>query len=239
MKKYSIIFIILTGFCFQTKSQEISLERAESDTHIFWQSERKLTEVDFKGDGKSFEKSQVFCDSLDMCTMASIGVYAVLDIPEKKKDRGKLFEKAYFVPMFEKATSYILKESDSIGIKQQQLTFDVYELSARYARKQLEEFTNLNKNSYGMVSIMFKTIKDDAKKMRDKIVDASTHDIYIIKNDSAYYKWRSFIDEGLNSLKEYATTLEDCRRAINNGPLDKKYIESETLISLFKEDEEE
>lgn len=181
--------------------------------------------------------SLFLCDSLDMCTMAYLGVYAVLDIPKKEKDRGKLLEKAYFVPMFEKTTSYIIIDNDSMGVEKQQILFDIYELSARYARKQLKEYLEIMGNNYGVVSIMFTTAKNDTKKLRDIFVDKYTEDVYIQKKENAYSEWRFFINEKLEEVKEYATTTEDYHRAYIDKPIDKKYIFPDNIIGdLFNED---
>lgn len=64
----------------------------------------------------------------------------MLDIPKKKLQRkGIREEKIYFVPAFEKSTAYILCD-DTLGIKYQQLVFDVNELALRMARRRLQEY---------------------------------------------------------------------------------------------------
>ncbi|MDD6209432.1 MAG: hypothetical protein PUB21_02380 [Bacteroidales bacterium] len=234
-KRFFILLFFTGLLSFEIKSQEIF--ETESDTHIFWQENRVLKKEDFQGNGESYEKSRFYCDSLDMCTVASVGVYAVLDIPKKRKSRGKLFERAYFVPMFEKATSYILNENDSLGTEKQQIVFDIYEISARYARKELNRYFGEMGNSYGAISLLFSTVNADAKKLKKELIDAYTKDVYILRTDSAYYKWREFIDNGLENFKEYATTPEDCYRAITKKPLDKRYIEPEMIVGNLFEDE--
>ncbi|NDV68508.1 hypothetical protein [Dysgonomonas sp. 25] len=230
--KYFLLLILMFLFYLRVNAQDYN----ETSTHIFWQEDKLLTEKDFQGNGSAYDKSRLYCDSLDMCCVAFIGVYAVLDIPKTEKDRGRLLEKAYFVPMFEKPTSYILSENDSLYIKKQQIVFDIYELSARHARMQLEEYQKKMGSPYGTISIMFSTVSNDTKKYRDKLVKEYTNDVYLQKKENAYYIWRSFIDEKLEELKQYATTTEDRLRACTQKPIDKKYISPDTIIGNLSND---
>jgi len=230
MRKYILIFISLL-ICGLLNAQDIL--KTETDTHIFWQPDRVLKKGDFKGDGNLIPKSIKYCDELNMCTMASLGVFAVLDIPKKKQKRGELIEKAYFVPAFEKTTSYILK-NDSLGIEKQKIVFDIYEISARFARQQLKHLQD-SVGGYGIISIMFKSVEAQAIQMRNSFVDSYTKDIYNDKREGVYEDWRKQIDKLLIDTKEFATKPEDCYRFIKKQPLDDNYEQAKSVIdNLYK-----
>ena len=164
--------------------------------------------------------------------MAYVGLFGALDIPKKKKNRGKLIEKAYFAPAFEKTTSYIIK-NDSLGIEKQKLVFDIYEISARCARKELAHYQD-SIGRYGILSIIFKTIWADAKELHNKMVDAFTKDIYIEHRKGAYEEWKKEVAKILEELKEFATKPDDCYRFVKMKPIDKNYIMPKTVIgNLF------
>lgn len=235
MSRYTILILCLFSLHFAYCQNENT--NCESKTHIFWQESRKLNKNDFQGDGSSNARSRMHCDSLNLCTVASVGVYSVLDIPKKEKDRGRLLEKAYFVPMFEKATSYSIPPTDSIDIMNQQIVFDIYELSARMSRKKLKEFLDLMPNAYGGASIMFKTIDDDASEYRKKMVGKFTRETYILQKDSAYHTWRVHIDNALKETEQFKTSDDDRLRAITKKPIDKAYIMPNTIMgNLFDND---
>lgn len=231
-KKYFLLSFFLILFYVQVNCQEYD----ETKTHIFWKNDRVLSQKDFQGDGSHYDRSQYLCDSLNMCYMAFLGVYTALDIPKKQRDRGKLMEKAYFVPMFEKTTSYIIEENDSIGIQKQQIVFDIYELSARYARKELDRYQKEMRPAYGIISIMFSTVAKDSENFRKKLVGEYSKDVYIQQRDNAYAEWRLLIDDKLEEWKQYATTAEDHHRAYVGEPIDKKYIFPDTIIGSFTND---
>lgn len=232
MKQFNFIFVIilLIGINNSLFSQEKI--KTESDTHIFWQPDRLLTIDDFKGNGSNNAKNIKYCDDLGLCTVACVGLFGVLDIPKKKKNRGKLIEKAYFALAFEKATSYIIK-NDSLGIEKQKLVFDIYEISARYARKELAHYQD-SVGGYGILSIMFNSVKANAKEMHKKMTGAFTKDIYIEHRKGAYEEWKKEIAKLLEESKEFETKPDDCYRFVKMIPIDENYIMPETVIgNLF------
>jgi hypothetical protein len=205
----------------------------ESQRHIFWQPDRVLTERDFQGDGTQNPKFVKYCDELDLCVVASTGVFAVLDIPKKKRKRGELIEKAYFAPAFEKSTSFIIK-LDSTGIAKQKVVFDIFEVSARFARQQLQHLQD-SVGGYGIISIMFKSVEARAIEMRTSLVDSYTKDVYIDKKEGAYEIWRERVDKLLAESKEFATKPEDCYRFVKNASIDENYEMAKTVIgNLYK-----
>lgn len=205
----------------------------ESETHIFWQPGRMLKSEDFKGNYPTDPKFIKYCEAFNLCTSAYVGLFAVLDIPKKKKDRGILIEKAYFAPAFEKNTSYLLK-NDSLGIKKQQVIFDIYELSARFARKELKKLQD-SIQAYGIISIMFKSVETKINGLKDALTDSFVKDVYIDNKPEAFEKWRKQIDQALNDSKEFATTPEDCYRFVLMRPINQKYIKAKKIAGdLFE-----
>jgi hypothetical protein len=232
IKRNLIVFVlILIGNVNVSNGQEKIL--TETKTHIFWQPDLVLTEKDFQGDGTKNQKYVRYCEELDLCVVASTGVFSILDIPKRKRKRGELIEKAYFAPAFERATSYILKQ-DSMGIAKQKIVFDIYEASARLARQQLQQLQD-SIGGYGIISIMFKSVEARAIEMRNSLVDSYTKDLYIDKKPDAYKKWRKIVDQLLYDSKEFATKPEDCYRFVKNEPLDKNYMKAETVIGNLNE----
>ncbi|SHG48412.1 hypothetical protein [Flagellimonas flava] len=205
----------------------------ESETHIFWQPDKKLKQTDFKADATKIQNAIRYCDTVGLCTVASLGVFAVLDIPKKKKQRGRLREKVYVAPAFEFSTSYIVR-TDSLGIEKQQVVFDMYELSARYIRKELGLMLE-RADAYGTLSIWLKTIENDAQKLRTEMVDSYTKDVYINNRPGAYLEWKEKVDSTLNDLKEFATKPEDCHRFVTKQPLDDKYKMAKTVVGRLFE----
>lgn len=229
MKRIILIGIVL----FLTGKINISIGQTEqiiteSERHIFWQPERVLTEKDFQGDGTQNPKFVKYCEELELCVQASTGVFAVLDIPKKKSKRGKLIEKVYFAPAFEKSISFILKP-DSTGIAKQKIIFDIFEFSARLARQQLQHLQD-SIGGYGIISLMFKTIEARAIDIRTSLVDTYTKDVYIDKKIGAFELWREKVDKLLADSKEFATKAEDCYRFVKNAPIDKNYEMAKTVI---------
>lgn len=227
--KLLIIFSFLL-FYYPLFSQEYS--SYENETHIFWNPEKQLNKNDFKGDESSFGNAKKYCEELSFCTCGSFGMFSVLDVPKKKKNRGKLYEKAYFLPAFEKKTSWNLK-NDSIGIKQQQLVYDIFELSARLSRQKLKQMQDTIKG-YGTISIWYYTLKTYEAERRTKLIDQYTNEVIVKKEVGAFEKWKSRIESLLNELQEFATTKEDYLRFITSKPTDERYEMAKTIIgNLF------
>ncbi len=206
-----------------------------SDTHIFWQADRKLKPTDFKGNFNADPRLKVYCDTFQLCTSASVGLFAVLDVPKRKKHRKEKLDKVYFVPAFEMNTS-VFSFKDSIGVAMQQVVFDIYELSARIARRQFKELEDSMGVAYGIRYIFLSTVQADVKKFRDGLVNEFTHDVYINGGrESAYEEWRGIIDKWLNELKEFETTPEDCYRFVKGKPTDKAYKQSKEMMGKLFE----
>lgn len=219
----------------QTFSQKAA--PTETNNYLFWHQSRPLQPSDFKGSGSRFLKHNEYCNKYNMCTMAFVGIFSTLDVPTKVSNRGKLMEKYYFVPVFEKSSSYILKK-DTAGVKKQQIIYDIYEISARFARKKMKQYQD-SLEGYGSATLVFKTVEADAAQFRTELVNAYTTDLYANKNENSYDLWRERINILLTNTEKYATKDEDYLRALKKQPLSKKYTTPKQFIGDFNADERE
>jgi hypothetical protein len=214
-------FFILS---FDINGQQIYPTR--DSVHIFWQPDLKITLNDYKGD--STKEVMAILRKYDFSASASVGIWTVLDIPKKKNERGKKLEKAYFAPAFERTTSFTLT-NDTLEIVKQNLYFDICEIWARWARKELQSIQDTMK-SYGSISIMYTTIK---KEMNDKKVEmyrSYFKDVFINKKEGSFQLWRDEVHKTLNNSTEWATKPEECYRLMSKKPIDDSYIMAPTLI---------
>jgi hypothetical protein len=189
-----------------------------------------LTRLDYQG--KISPEVEKIMTDYNLTASASVGIWSVLDIPKKKKDRYTNYEIAYFVPAFDKATSS-LKTTDTIQIEIQNLYFDICELSARFARKELKELQDTSK-SVGAISIMYTTIKDQMHQKRISMYKQYFKEVIEDRIDGAFLKWRKQIDEALEQSKEWATTPKECYRFVLQKPVEDGYIMAPTLIEPLK-----
>ena len=190
----------------------------------------KLTKLDYQG--KITPEVEKTMTDYNLTASASVGVWSVLDIPKKKKDRYKKYEIAYFAPAFDRVTSS-LKTTDTIQIEMQNLYFDICELSARFARKELKEFQDTTK-SIGAVSIMYTIIKEEMHKKRISMYRQYFKEVIVDRVEGAFLKWRKEIDNALEQSKEWATTPKECYRFVLQKPVEEGYVMAPTLIAPLK-----
>jgi len=207
----------------------------ESSTHIFWDADYQLSPKDFN-ELEPTEQSEKLCKESNLCWGAYTGFFSVLDAPKKRRDRGRLLEKVYFAPAFEKAPSYKLN-NDLLQFQQQALVFDLYELAARYARKELQTLLNSTMpDAYGTRIIYFETAKAAANKYLAEIVHSYTQDVYVKNREGAYEEWKTKVNKLLKDFEEFQTSKEEQQRFITREPLDKKYEMAETVMgNMFKD----
>jgi len=229
MKKGFSLFMLIPLF---------SVGQTESSNHIFWQSPDPLELKDFQG--KPPQGAEVFCAMNGLCAVASIGIFTALDLPKKGK-RGSLPELLYIAPAFEKTTSYAIT-NDTIGLKYQQLIFDVEELMVRKLRMRLIGWrdsmaTDLNvkpENMTGVFESLLMTMKAEVEQVAKEWVKHITHDLYIDPKDSAYIDWKETVENELKKYSEWRTTPNDCLRFVINEPLERHYKQAKRLTpNLF------
>ena len=224
--KYIIIILMLI-----TVKSTAQIDSSRSDTHIFWNDDFPIEMIDFR-DTISNQNYQIKCDSLGLCWGACVGLFSVLDEPKKKRKRGKLLEIVYFAPAFEINKSYRLNK-DSTDYLTQLLIFDVYELTARKCRKDLQHFYD-QMPYYGTKYMQFKTVEDKNIEIMKDIIGSIVNDVYIEKKEGAYNDWRNIISDLLTETIEFKTTNKDRFRFISNKPLSRDYQMAKTVMGAMK-----
>jgi hypothetical protein len=224
-------------FCLLILVPLFTIGQTESSTHIFWQSSDPLELRDYQG--KPPRGAEVFCAMKGLCVVASTGIFTALDLP--KKGNSGLPELLYIAPAFEKTTSYAIT-NDTIGLKYQQLIFDVEELMVRKLRMRLFSWrdsmaTNLNVNPEDMTGVfgsLLMTMKAEVEQEAKEFVKHITRDLYIEPKDSAYIDWKHTIENELTKYSEWQTTPKDCLRFVVNEPIERHYKQAKRLTpNLF------
>ena len=230
MKKLGFLFAVqLLAVC-SAVGQETG--PYENTTYIVWSADRPLSEQDFLGDSTRVapEAMELF-RKFDLGASASVGIWSVVDIPDKKLiRRGERQEHIYVVPLFEKTRSFIIND-DTLAVKLQQVVFDIYEWTSRFMRKELQSFQDSMGGATGSQAVVYETIRNKCKKMCDMLVGQYSREVYIEKQEGAYDKWRKFIDGQLESLKEYATGEAEWQRFLKGEPILPDYVRVKNVIS--------
>jgi hypothetical protein len=194
--------------------------------HIFWQPNVKLTYSDYQG--KPSSQVEEIMEKYQFSAASSGGIWSILDIPKSKKDRKKKFEKVYFAPVFDRTASFA-KSNDSLQIEMQNLYFDINEVWARWARKQLQKWQDSTKAT-GTLTIMYMTVKKDMNNHRLDMYRAYFDEVFVNKNEGAFTKWRKDIDELLEETRSWATTPAECYRLMSKKPIELGYIEAPAVV---------
>jgi hypothetical protein len=198
----------------------------QNSTHIFWQPEVMLTIDDYQG--KPTPEIEKLMEKYGFSASASVGIWSVLDIPKKKSQRHKLFEKVYFAPAFEKTTSYY-NSTDSLQIDMQNLYFDMCEIWARWARKELKSYQDSTK-SIGTIAILYMTVKNEMNENRLAMYRDYFNQVFVEKREGAFLKWKLAMQNNLNETKAWATTPEECYRLMTKLPIDENYIKAPNVV---------
>lgn len=220
--------LFLLGIILHTYAQ--SNYPTRDSVHIFWQPNVSLTYEDFKGDttGGKYKDSY---KRIGLQAMAYVGIWSILDVPKKKKDRRKMLEKVYMAPAFDMTASYALTP-DTMQIAMQQLYFDIAETWTRWARQRLTMYQDTMKG-YGALFIMYSTVLKDAKTGQQQMNDAYTKEVIIDKQPGAFDKWKKIVNDKLLQTRSWATKPEDCYRFIINQPIDPDYEQSPTVLGVL------
>ncbi|HEY0656591.1 MAG TPA: hypothetical protein VGD65_25835 [Chryseosolibacter sp.] len=194
-----------------------------------WTKETRIVYADFKG--KPTDQLKRLNKEVGLQASAQVGLQSVLDVPKKKRDRGRLLEKAYVAPFFIKASSATMTR-DEKELDKQRLYFDMAEVHARMMRRDIEHLQDSSK-AYGTLWIMYSSIKEYYCIELGKMFNDYTYEVMMEKKEGAFQKWKALINEGLTALDKYATTKEDCHRLITGVPIDPQYEQSEKVIDSF------
>lgn len=219
-----LVVIFLIGLNDITIAQNTN--KNDTDRYIYWTKDRVTTQQDYLGKGELIENAEKHCYDFGLCTKAEAIVLAALDIPKRRKNRGEMIEKIYFATVFDKTKSCILKY-DTTGVKYQQVVFDIYELSARFARQQIAIVQDTS-TTYGVMSSIFNSLIAKTDQMCADLINSYYQDVIIDKKKNAYNEWRIKIDKLLEESIKFVAKQEEYNRFIKNMPVDKEYVELKT-----------
>lgn len=203
-------------------------------THIMWQPDTKISKTDYQG--KATSQVDDMMDEYGFTASSSVGIWSTIDIPKKKKDRSKKYEKVYFAPAFEKTTSCI-RTDDSLQIEMQNLYFDICEVWARWARRELRALQDSTK-AIGTLSIYYSTVKEKMHQHRVDMYRAYFQEVFVDKSEGSFESWRKAIDKILKETQMWATTPEECHRLLTRKPIEEDYISPPKIIGPLLNDKQ-
>ncbi|HLO59221.1 MAG TPA: hypothetical protein VK179_10795 [Bacteroidales bacterium] len=204
---------------------------SEDEKDIYWQPNTQIEFADYQSSSK--EDCHKYYEKYGVSMASSIGLRGVVDVPKKK---GK-FDKFYIAPVFCKNCSCILSE-DSICLLVDRLLFDIAEVCARNARKELLDMQK-EMNSDNTYTMFFTSIKNKWDEEMRAYFGTVVRDILIEKKDSAYITWKKTVDDVKLQMINYSTKPEDCYRFIINEPIEKGYIMAKSIMGDMRNKGEE
>lgn len=216
---FTLISLTASGQTFKTEDQNLK----------GWTMETKIVYADFKG--KPTDQFKRLNKEAGLQASAQIGLKSILDVPKRKRDRGRLLEKVYVAPFLIKTTSITMTKDES-ELDKQRLYFDMGEVYARMMRKDLEHIQDSTK-AYGTMWILYSSIKDFYCAAFGEMFNDYTYEVFVEKKPGAYEKWRALIDKKLLELEKYATKKEDCHRLLTGLPIDPDYEQSAKVLDTF------
>ena len=155
----------------------------------------------------------------------------MLDVPSKRRDRGPELEKAYFAVVWLKDQSATLV-TDTAELAKQRVYFDLAELAARQARRNLQHLQD-SINAYGTVYIHYVPVANQACAWYHEQSDAYTRALYIDKIPNAYATWRRQVRSLLQETTAYATPIQDAQRLLSGRLMEPGYEKSETVLGTL------
>jgi len=224
------IFIILVSSAISIQLNAQTEFITENEKDIYWQPKTQIDFSDYQSQNDSSCIKYNIKYGLQMSS--NIGFRGVVDIPQ----RGKKFDKFYLAPVFCKSCSCILSE-DSLGLKVDRLLFDIAEVFARNARKELFELHDKMKAD-NTNTMFFTTVRNKWDEKRRSFFGTVIREVLIEKKDSAYIGWRKTTDELLQQTESYTTQPQDCYRFILNQPIEKGYKMAENITGDMRRKDE-
>jgi len=210
----------------------------EDEKNLYWQPDSKVKYSHFQS--KSDTNCVKFNKLYGFKMSATMQLNGIVDIPKSylsrkiKKRIGQ--DKLYLAPVFCKNCSCIMSE-DSSELMLNQLLFDVAEMCARGARKELIA-TQKQMNIDNVNSTFFITVKNKWDKRMRETWASIYNEVLIQKKDSAFTQWRSLVDEMLQVNNDFATQPNEIRRLILGKPIEADYVEAKSILGdLNKKDE--
>jgi len=232
MKLPSFTFILFSLIVSAVNGQ--SHLQAEDKDNLYWQPDVKISYSDFQSesDEDCIEYNKKY--GLKLC--ANIQLRGIVDVPKshlsRKISKRAGYDKAYLAPVFCRNCSCILSE-DSVELAVSQLLFDVAEMCARGARKELLQTQN-EMNINNVNTTFFTTVKNKWDKKMWEVWGSIFQDVLIQKKDSAYAEWRKLVDELLEANKDFSTRPDDINRFIARKPIEQGYLQAKTIVGDLK-----
>ncbi len=236
MKFHTFIFILFSIIVSTVNGQ--SHLQTEDEDNLYWQSDVKINYSHFQSESDEDCTKNNIKYGLKMS--ANIHLKGIVDIPKShlsrkiKKRTG--YDKAYLAPVFCKNCSCILAE-DSGELVVYQLLFDVAEMCARGARKELHE-TQEQMNINNVNTTFFTTVKNKWNERMRGTWASIYQDVLIQKKDSAYAEWRKLVDELLEANKDFSTQPNEIKRLILGKPIEQGYVQAKSIIGDLKRNDE-
>ena len=203
----------------------------EDENNIYWQPDAKIDFSDYQS--PTNDDCIKYNEKHGLQMSSSIGFRGIVDIPKKKRK----FDKFYIAPVFCKNCSCILSE-DSLSLQVDRLLFDVAEVFARGARRELFDLQK-EMNADNTYTMFFTTVKNDWDEKMRGTFKTIIREVLIEKIDTAYVSWRQLTDELLLETESYATKNEDCYRFVLNEPIEKGYKQAKTIMGDMRNNKKE
>jgi len=223
MRKTIIILILSVGFINLNAQANHS---TENEYFVFWQPNTKINFSHFQAESDTSCIFSVAGHNFQMS--ATIRLESVVDIPKRRRDRRRKFDRLYLAPVFCKHCSCILSE-DSLELKAFQLLFDIAEVSARGIRRDLSEFRE-KANAVNLYSMWFTTVRTSWENTMRGIWASIFRDVFIEPKEDAYKQWRETVNEFLKQSETHATRPEEIYRFIRGKPVERGYQVAPTIM---------
>ncbi len=225
-----LIIILLQLFSQVARAQDSTLFL--TSTHIFWSPALELKPQDYQGEPDEYIQERMF--RYGFTASASVVIWSVLDVPKKSHSR-KLSAKAYFIPVFEKTTSFITDQNiQQIAI--QNLYLDICEICVRHARRELKTIQDSLQSS-DATSILYATVNKKMQHMKADWFRLYFEDVFIKKKEKAFETWQQNVKTALEESKEWSTTAKDFQRFSLGKPIEKHYRQAENHVGILYEQE--
>jgi len=235
--KFQTFIFILFSIIVSTVNGQNHLQTEDED-NLYWQPDVRIDYSHFQSEADA--DCIKYNKQYGLKMSANIQLKGIVDIPKShlsrkiKKRTG--YDKAYLAPVFCKDCSCILSE-DSVELVVYQLLFDVAEMCARGARKELLE-TQEQMNVNNVNTMFFTTVKNKWDERMRGTWASIYQDVLIQKKDSAYAEWRKLIDELLEANKDFSTQPNEIKRLIFGKPIEQDYVQAKSIIGDLKRNDE-
>jgi hypothetical protein len=235
--KFQTFIFILFSIIVSTVNGQNHLQTEDKD-NLYWQPDVEIDYSHFQSESDA--DCIKYNEKYGLKMSANIQLKGIVDIPKShlsrkiKKRTGN--DKAYLAPVFCKNCSCILSE-DSVELEVYQLLFDVAEMCARGARKELIE-TQEQMNINNVNTMFFTTIRNKWDERMRGTWASIYQDVLIQKKDNGYAEWRKLIDELLEANKDFSTQPNEIKRLILGEPIEEDYVQAKSIIGDLKRNDE-